>query len=279
MPYVPRILTFLAGLVACAAAHAWSPLGHELVGELAQRQLTPTARAAVAELLAGEPDPTLGGVAYWADALRGSDPERFRATARWHYVKTPDCIYDAARDCPDGECLLAALDAQWTILADATQPREARRDALKFVVHLVGDAHQPFHASAHEDRGGNQVSLTLRTTIEPEAYARAQYRDGVMATNLHSLWDYYVLASHGEGRTAYADRLAAAGWPAPPAQLSPASAWTFESCRLIDRRGLYPAQGELTETDLAGWRPLAEQRVKQGAYRLAHRLNTLFGAP
>lgn len=272
-----RSCAALAGTCVAAAAQAWSPLGHELVGELAQRQLTPEAQRAVGELLRGEPDPTLRGVAYWADALRSSDPPRFQATARWHYLKTPagNCVYQAARDCPDGACVVGAIQHQLRVLGDAARPHDERREALKFVVHLVGDAHQPFHASHHDDRGANQVALMLHAAIEPEAYARANYRDGVMQTNLHALWDYYVLASRGLAVGEYADLLQLGDAPATGLP-SPAPAWTFESCSLIDRRGLYPAAPVLRERDLGAWRPLAEQRVRQAAFRLAQQLNTLF---
>src|SRR5690606_15544830 len=118
-----------------SAALAWAPLGHALVGELAQRHLDPKAQAEVATLLAGEPTPTLAGVASWADELRNTDPERFKATSRWHYInaKGGGCDFDLARDCPDGDCVAGALDRQLAILADRKQPLEARRDALKFV--------------------------------------------------------------------------------------------------------------------------------------------------
>src|SRR3546814_4927294 len=86
---------------------------HRLVGELAQRHLTPAADAEVARLLAGEKDPTLAGVAAWADTLRNEDPPRFKATSKWHYVNTaPDggCRYVPARDCPDGNCVVGAIE-------------------------------------------------------------------------------------------------------------------------------------------------------------------------
>ena len=84
-----RTFRFVAALLcmgAISTAAGWGQLGHGLVGELAQRHLDPKARAEVAALLAGEPDPTLRGVASWADDIRNSDPERFKATSRWHYI-------------------------------------------------------------------------------------------------------------------------------------------------------------------------------------------------
>src|SRR3546814_13369626 len=82
----------------------------------------------------------LAGVAAWADTLRNEDPPRFKATSKWHYVNTaPDggCRYVPARDCPDGNCVVGAIEKQLAILSDRGQPVEARRDALKFVVHFV----------------------------------------------------------------------------------------------------------------------------------------------
>ena len=208
---IPLSLRIVAVALLCvgaaSTASAWGVLGHSMVGELAERHLDSKARAEVATLLAGEAEPTLAGVANWADTLRNSDPERFKATSRWHYInaKGGGCAFDLARDCPDGACVVGAIETQRAILVDRNQPIEARRDALKFIVHFVGDAHQPMHAGSRTDAGGNGFQVSLRTPLEPEAYARSKYVDGVMGTNLHSVWDYYILASRGLGLRDYAD--------------------------------------------------------------------------
>ncbi len=281
------ILRFLAALLcvgAVSTAAAWGRLGHGMVGELAQRHLDPEASAEVAALLAGEPDPTLAGVASWADDLRSSDPERFKATSRWHYInaKGGGCGFDLARDCPDGNCVVGAIETQRAILADRRQPIEARRDALKFIVHFIADAHQPMHAGSRTDSGGNGFQVSLRTPIEPEAYARSKYVDGVMGTNLHSVWDYYILAGRGLRLQPYADTLDALPWPPTPApsayDVMPL-AWAGESCRLIDARNLYPPEDRhvMDSAYLDAMRPLAEQRVRQAAWRLAQLLNQTLG--
>ena len=274
----PALLT----LAISPAALAWSALGHRMVGELAQRHISPAALAQVDLLLAGEPDPTLAGVADWADRLRDLDPERFKATSRWHYVNTPpglDCDYDAARDCPGGDCVIGAIQAQRRILADRSQPLEARRDALKFIVHFVGDVHQPMHANNHDDLGGNRYQVSLRTELQPEAYARKYYVDGVMGTNLHSIWDYYILGAEGLSLAQYSDRLDALPWPPMPAdgpQTGP-EAWAGESCRLIEARHVYPDGHKMDRSYLDEYRPLAEQRVRQAAWRLAQILDADLG--
>lgn len=272
------LLLALAG--AGEPAWGWAQLGHALVGDLAAQQLTPAARRQVEALLAGETDPTLGGVASWADALRSTDPDRFRATSTWHYINARGggCAFDEARDCKDGNCAVSAITAQEKILADPAQPREARRDALKFLVHFIGDIHQPLHAGNREDSGGNRYQVSLRTAIQPEDYARSSFRDGVMGTNLHAVWDYYVLASAGLERTAYRARLTSSALRtvARPGRATP-MAWARESCKLIDSQKLYPPAHMLDEAYLAAWRPFAERRISVAAKRLAAVLNQALG--
>jgi hypothetical protein len=279
-----RIPAFLVLSVALSAASpsamAWSALGHRLVGAIAERHLTPPAEAEVRELLAGEADPSLAGVAYWADALRNSDPAEFKRTSRWHYINAQGggCGFDEARDCPDGNCVVAQIEKQRAILADRTQTREARRDALKFLVHLVGDAHQPMHAGDRTDAGGNGYQISLATALEPEAYAKDKYVDGVMGTNLHSVWDYYILGARGLSLSQYTQKLDVLPWPpADEAPLFAPMAWAKESCRLIEARQLYPPTHKLDDAYLAAMRPLAEQRIRQAAWRLASILDADLG--
>lgn len=274
IPKLHAALAFL--LLACALpVLAWTQLGHRLVGDLAERHLTPAAKAEVARLLAGEREPTLAGVAYWADALRSTDPDRFKRTSRWHYVKLtgPECAYEPAKECKNGDCAIAAIEAQLVILRDRSQPLEARRDALKFVVHLVGDIHQPFHASSHDDVGGNKFQVSLRTNLKPEAYAQKNYVDGVMGTNLHSMWDYYILGETGMHPSAFADELARRPWPPIATTEGNPTQWAQESCRLIDAWGTYPQGHKLDASYGEAMRPLAERRVLQAADRLALLLN------
>lgn len=274
LPIVVVLFAALAG--ASSPANAWSALGHQLVGALAQKLLTPEADAQVRALLKDEPQPTLAGVAMWADWLRTADPDRFKATAPWHYVNigTRSCHFDAKRDCANGACVVGAIETQRRLLADRSQPFDVRRDALKFVVHFVGDAHQPMHTGYRSDRGGNDFPIRLRTDLVPEDYAKDRYKDGVMDTNLHSVWDYYVLGSAHLDLAAYTDRLAprlrSFQWQRAPAK------WASESCGYTD--ALYPASHDMDIEYLDAMRPLAEKRVVSAARRLARVLNETFAA-
>ena len=120
-----NVMLVLCLLAATPDASAWSREGHELVGELAQRRLSPAAQAEVARLLAAEPEPTLAGVAAWADEIRAESRAAGnplgKLSEHWHYVNFPrgaDCDLQPARDCPDGDCIIGAIDAQRAILAD-----------------------------------------------------------------------------------------------------------------------------------------------------------------
>jgi nuclease S1 len=275
-----RLLALLVLLVSSPAVMAWSALGHRMVGEIAQRQLQPATARAVRDLLDGEREPSLAGVANWADALRSNDPTRFRQTSRWHYVNVSDatCRYRPARDCADGQCVVGAIQAQRAILADRRQPRAARRDALKFLVHFVGDVHQPLHAGHRGDKGGNRFQVSLRTDLAPEAYARDRYVDGVLGTNLHAVWDYDVLAAPRLDARAYVRRLEARHWPALDGARD-SSAWADESCRISGGPGFYPATHVMDHRYLDAQRPLAEQRIHQAGLRLARMLDEALAVP
>ncbi|HXY97177.1 MAG TPA: S1/P1 nuclease [Steroidobacteraceae bacterium] len=147
-------------------ASAWGPQGHRTVGAIADRLLTPAARAEVATLLAADLDKfdnpsgrsTLESVAVWADEIRGTPADR----PRWHYDDVPVCG-SAPRDsyCAGGECNSAQLERLTLVLADRHAELRARNEALKWIVHLVGDIHQPLHAADNGDQGGNRVRVAL----------------------------------------------------------------------------------------------------------------------
>lgn len=168
-----RSFAALAVLAAGLPALGWGPEGHSLVARIAYEQLKPAARERVAAILA--PGQTLASVASWADEVRRSRPE----SAPWHYIDIPidKPHLDMARDCPKGDCVISKIaDLRKTLQDEATSAGQ-RREALMFLVHFVGDMHQPLHCSDHQDRGGNSV--------------RVQFFD--RQTNLHSVWDSGLL--------------------------------------------------------------------------------------
>ncbi|MEH6421699.1 S1/P1 nuclease [Pseudomonas sp. CGJS7] len=258
----------LALLCLPLPALAWGPQGHRLVAALGWEGLTPAARAEATALLAGEPDPTLPGIANWADELRANDPDLGKRSAKWHYVNLAedDCHYDAARDCRNGDCAVAAIAAQSAILADRGRPRAERLQALKFVVHFVGDVHQPLHAGYAHDKGGNDFQLAIPGQPErPDGYG----------SNLHSLWDSSMLSMSKLNDAAYLTRLRKIAVPQVRGAGLPADAagWAEDSCKLVLQPGFYPPTHKLDPSYVQTWRPLAETQLRLGGEHLAQVLN------
>ena len=139
MKNLRAIAALLTALCLPLKASAWGFEGHRLIAELAEAQLTPEAKAEVNRLLALEPGATLASISTWADENRSP------STAAWHYVNLPRdsaCKYEAERDCPDGQCVVGAIERQSKVLASSATDADKLK-ALKYVVHFVGDVDQP----------------------------------------------------------------------------------------------------------------------------------------
>lgn len=182
-------LALLSGVCALAVsepAFAWGGYGHAIVADIAETRLTPTAMAGVRHLLALDGEHSMDQVASWPDEIGHvpADKGGLPQTLPWHYVDidVSNPAYDAARDCPTGECVAAKLPELIDTLRNPAVPVAKRLIALKWVVHLVGDLHQPLHTSErNDDKGGNAVKLT---------YYGSDHHGHM---NLHSLWDEGVL--------------------------------------------------------------------------------------
>jgi hypothetical protein len=192
----PARAAFAVILVLIApAVLAWGPQGHRTIGAIADRLLTPGAHAAVLRLLEDDRDKfgelsgrtTLESVSEWADELHGTEAAR----PSWHYDDVPICgSEEKARYCPDGQCNTEQLKRLIGVLGDTRAAARERNEALKWVVHLVGDIHQPLHAADNSDHGGNLVPVALEGV-------RTRGRE-----NLHRAWDNDLvqLALHAPNR-------------------------------------------------------------------------------
>ena len=203
-------------------------------------------------------------MANWADNLRATDPGLGRRSARWHYVNIagPGCEFDAARDCPRGNCVVAALERQVAILADPARSDDERRQALKFVVHFTGDVHQPLHAGRGAARGGNDYQVSWRGK----------------GSNMHSLWDSGLLNSRGLDEEQWLARLRDLPAPASPSPAATAPRlWAEQSCRLVDTAGFYPAGHVVGQAYVDAHLPLAERQLRLAGDRLAATLNAALG--
>ncbi|MBP6442377.1 MAG: S1/P1 nuclease [Gemmatimonadales bacterium] len=235
----------------------WGQLGHRIIARVAAARLTPAARLAVRDLIPGE---TLASVASWADSIRPSRPE----TGPWHYVNIPiwDSIYRPKTVCPDGTCVIAMLEKEIAILRDRTKPRSERAEALKWVVHLMGDMHQPLHVGDRGDRGGNDVKLTWAGK----------------AWTLHSLWDTGLLVATGVPEERFVVEIGRTlDQRGDLATLTRGSIvdWAMES-HDVARDVAYPFLPTSLDVDpsyLAKVRVILEDRVLRASVRLAKVLN------
>jgi nuclease S1 len=254
------IVLAFAAWVSPRAAFAWGRDGHQAVANIAQARLSPAARQAVDRLLHGA---TLASVAAWADVYGAAHPE----TTRWHYVDIPVSggHYDAERDCQStlrGDCIIAAIDRFVSILRDARRPEADRADALKFVIHLVGDLHQPLHSSNNNDQGGVDTWVTFFGE----------------ATSLHSLWNGGMFEAADEtaaSLTEECERLTTVVQPGG----SPI-AWA-EEARDVAATAVYrmPADRVLSSDYLEASLPVLRLQLLRGGVRLAALLNEIFDGP
>ena len=203
------LLLAAASVVLPSPALAWGYEGHEVVADIARAELTPAVRAKVDAMLASDPDTLTGhdmaSEATWADVYRGHG---HRETAAWHFVDTEidgsadqdaACFGHPAPDQPASagpaqDCVVDKVqEFSAELAAPGTAPPE-RLLALRYLLHFVGDIHQPLHASDNHDRGGNCVLLSL---------------GGQRTQTLHAYWDTGVVEAFGSDPAQVAARLAA----------------------------------------------------------------------
>jgi hypothetical protein len=239
-------------------ALAWGKTGHRVVAALADKQLSGLAHAHVREILGVE---SLDEAATWPDDMR-SNPDPFwkKTASPWHYVTVAGVTYDHAP--PEGDALQALIFFRKLVQDPRSNPAD-RALALRFIVHIVGDLHQPLHVGRPGDRGGNDVKVKWFG------------KD----TNLHAVWDTSLVDEEGLSFTELAAKLVRhtsdadviAWWDANPKD------WISESAQIRER--IYPDKPELSYDYVYQQTPTMELRLKQGGVRLAAYLNELFAQP
>jgi hypothetical protein len=190
---VPMVLVLTFG---CSDARAWGCDGHRTVVFIAERLLSSATLASVKATLSAAPiDPALrrfcepvpsdsiADSSTWADDYRDIDPTTFG----WHFINVPRKVIaltasNERRYCPAGACVVDAITAQFSTLTASSDP-VVKGKALRFLLHLIGDLHQPLHATTNGDRGGNCVPVTY------EGRAPQQNANGEFTPNLHAVWD------------------------------------------------------------------------------------------
>ena len=298
---IRRLMVLLAalGLAHGPAALAWGEVGHHVVAQLAAANIKPETAAAIAELLKADPAlgtadcraNTLDEASVWPDCLR-AEAWRWKHTFPWHYQDQPVCgVFDVKAHCPDDGCITAQIVRNRRILADRRLPAVQRLEALAFVVHLVGDIHQPLHAAEFDHDAGGNAEVVVNQ--KPEAYV-LKTSTGARVINatpkppsFHWFWDKTMaeraLAAEPKLVRAYAAPERAAIATGAPADWLRES---WEAARTVaypgafghDPCGAAPAK-ELTisEETARSDTPLAAQRLRQAGLRLARVLDEALG--
>jgi hypothetical protein len=203
-----RVLTLSAAVIALtllipSTLVGWGHEGHEIVASLAQTCLTENAKAGIRSLIG---DASLASISNWADDVR---PDRDE-TYNWHFVDIPKDAsgFSDERDCflPNSRhkgsatdhhnCVVDRIEIFKKVLSDSNASRDDRIEALKFLVHFVGDVHQPMHAIG-EAAGGNGIAVSEFGSTEC----------GRHSCNLHGAWDSGLIEHTGMGRDAYVAHL------------------------------------------------------------------------
>jgi len=277
------IAALAAVAVSSSPCFAWGEDGHVIVSRIAEAYLCPSAKAKIKELLDNRSiaDPRLCA---WADLIRSSGVlnRKYKNNDKWHYINI-ELKEKAETFKPDdsGDHVVGAVEKFQKVLMDKTASKEDRKEALLFIIHFIGDLHQPLHCCHRdEDRGGNlQLIKSFCGSTEPRL-------------NLHWIWDTHLLkAEKGEiTREDFATRLLAEISEDQKTEWRKGSItdWVWDS-HCVAARTVYrltggddlPARGEqaveLTDDNYAkANRPIVREQLKKGGVRLAKVLNDCF---
>jgi S1/P1 Nuclease len=277
-------------VLGCRAAHAFGDEGHEVIGLIAEHYLTPAVRTRVKAMLSRDDSALVAhDIAHestWADKYRDSDRDtskvRYRQTRNWHFVDLELQGADLYTACfqlprlpvgedassgPAQDCVTDKIDEFSAELRSRNTSDRERLLALQFLLHLIGDVHQPLHASDDHDQGGNRKIVSA---------------PGIAANSLHHYWDTEFVARLGANETEIADQLISKITASERRQWSSGTPgeWAMESYSVSKAHayGALPPTRErerymLPETYIADATLVTGQQLSKAGVRLAFVLN------
>ncbi len=261
--FLYRLLAGILVFLLPISGYSWGPTGHRVVGEIASQHLTPQARKAIQALLGRQ---SLAMISNWPDFIKSDTTHRYDHTSRWHYLDFPAGVspskFDAILKAAKGENLYSQTQAMIAQLKSPSVSKEDKIFALTFLVHLIGDMHQPLHVGRDEDMGGNKVNVYW--------FDRP--------TNLHRVWDEHLIDFQQLSYTEYAKALDIA--PASTVsklQSGSVRDWMFESHELADKVYSKTKEGDKLSYRYNFWfQEDLNQQLLKGGLRLAAVLNGVF---
>lgn len=264
---------------------AWGVVGHQAVAFVAQDLISPQTKAWAQAIIGDKTSSFLANYATWADSYKSTSVGAF--TKPFHYIDANDsppqtCNVDYNRDCPQNNCVVSAIANYTNLLQDTSQSQIIRNQSLMFLIHFIGDVHQPLHDEAISV-GGNGIMLT---------YAGSR-------TNLHHIWDTNMpeqfagtgMSSARSWATILTNQInngsyksLAPGWikgiSVTAAQTS-ALSWASDSNAFVCSTVFSESQAQIqADTDLAGKYyntalPIIQVQIAKAGYRLAAWMNLL----
>lgn len=172
-----KVLLLLAALImSVSAAPMWGPEGHCIVANIAVGLMDANTAQQANNILQGT---TFCDASHWADTIKRTSGWTWSAVL--HYINTPDwsCNFDPSRDCSNSRCVYGAILNYTQVLATSSDA-DAQNTALKFLIHFIGDIHQPLHVGFTSDAGGNSIHVGFMT-------------HHAQSLNLHEVWDKYII--------------------------------------------------------------------------------------
>jgi hypothetical protein len=167
-----KLISLVISLVISTSAFGWGSLGHQIVGEIAEKALSSSAKRKLKTIMGRE---TLAKASLWPDEVK-SEAE-WDYAKYWHFVSIADySTYDRDRKHPKGD-IVKGLQYFVDQLTNRRSTSYQKKIAIRFIVHFVGDFHQPLHIGKKEDRGGNDIKFKWNGN----------------RTNLHSIWDHEMI--------------------------------------------------------------------------------------
>jgi hypothetical protein len=262
MKFLKAVLVLLIlAMVMPGQSFAWGLTGHRIVAEIAQHYLSKKAKLAIKEIVGNE---SLAYWANWPDFIKSDTTHTWDKPSVWHYVDLPgntnkQDFVDSLKKLK-GENLYTQIQAMEAQLKNKSLPVETRRNALVFLIHLVGDLHQPLHVGRDEDQGGNKITV--------------YWFDA--KTNLHSVWDSKFVDYQQYSYTEYANLLDAKNNAAQVKEWQQSSLedWFYESHVLSDKvYAQSPAESKLSYKYNYIFQDDLETQLFKGGIRLAKVLN------
>lgn len=257
-------ILLLLALVSCTAkVLAWGTTGHRVIAEIAERNLNKKARKNVKSLL---DDQHMAFWANWPDFIKSDTTKHWDHTHIWHFVNAPagmnkDQFVDFIGSIKQDN-VYSAINDLTNILGDKSKPNEERKEALVFLIHLMGDMHQPMHTGREEDRGGNRIKISWFG----------------QATNLHSLWDSKLVDYEKYSYTEYATVLNVLTKKEKKAlQEGVIEDWLYDSHLIANEVYSSVKDGdELSFNYMYKVSPIVNGQLQKAGLRLAKLLNDLF---